>query len=84
VLRRNLARDYARFFGSAPTKDFAPLREHGFAPPDVRRCSLSSSLIERTGAGHCCAPGPHSMRPFDKVVACIVAAGRGKSNGCRP
>jgi AraC-like DNA-binding protein len=27
------SREYARFFGSAPTKDIARLREEGFAPP---------------------------------------------------
>jgi AraC-like DNA-binding protein len=31
------SREYARFFGSAPTKDIARLREEGFAPSDGRR-----------------------------------------------
>jgi AraC-like DNA-binding protein len=28
------SREYSRFFGSAPIKDIARLREEGFAPPD--------------------------------------------------
>ena len=31
------SREYARFFGSAPTKDIARLREEGFAPTDGDR-----------------------------------------------
>lgn len=31
------SREYARFFGSAPTKDIARLREEGFAPSDADR-----------------------------------------------
>ena len=31
------SREYGRFFGSAPTKDIARLREEGFAPSDGER-----------------------------------------------
>jgi AraC-like DNA-binding protein len=31
------SREYARFFGSAPTKDIARLREEGFAASDGDR-----------------------------------------------
>lgn len=31
------SREYSRFFGSAPTKDIARLREEGFAPSDGDR-----------------------------------------------
>ena len=31
------SREYGRFFGSAPTKDIARLREQGFVPSDADR-----------------------------------------------
>jgi AraC-like DNA-binding protein len=31
------SREYGRFFGSAPIKDIARLREHGFTAADVSR-----------------------------------------------
>ena len=31
------SREYARFFGSAPTKDIARLREEGLVPADGQR-----------------------------------------------
>jgi AraC-like DNA-binding protein len=37
VSSSQFSREYARFFGSAPTRDVARLRERGFAPTDVAR-----------------------------------------------
>ena len=37
VSASQFSREYARFFGSAPTKDVARQRERGFAPTDIAR-----------------------------------------------
>jgi transcriptional regulator GlxA family with amidase domain len=37
VSASQFGRDYARFFGSAPTKDVARLRQQGLAPTDAAR-----------------------------------------------
>ena len=37
VSASQFSREYARFFGSAPIKDVAQLRERGFAPTEVAR-----------------------------------------------
>jgi hypothetical protein len=82
------SREYARFFGSAPTKDLARLREQGLAPS--RGMARARSVGARPGWPTWCAAAQRSaeLQAMHQVAPARVGAKRyevpGRLQGVQP